>query len=50
MPRNPKYDQFQSKGNHNEENPESMTKMAGNPKFDQFHNNAKIRKINKLWP
>ena len=50
MPRNPKYDQFQSKGNNNEENPESMTKMAGNPKFDQFQNNAKIRKINKLWP
>ena len=33
MPRNPKYDQFQSKGHHNEENPQSMTK---------------IRKINKL--
>ena len=31
MPRNPKYDQFQPKGHHNEENPQSMTKMPGNP-------------------
>ena len=33
MPRNPKYDQFQPKGHHNEENPQSTTKMPGNPKF-----------------
>ena len=37
MPRNSKYDQFRSKGPHNEENPQSMTKMPGNPKFDPFH-------------
>ena len=37
MPRNPKYDQFQPKGHHNEENPQSMTKMPGNPKFYPFH-------------
>ena len=37
MPRNPKYDQFQPKGHHNEENPQSMTKMPGNPKFYLFH-------------
>ena len=47
MPRNPKYDQFQSKGHHNEENSQSMTKI---PKFDPFHEvkivpSAKIRKI-----
>ena len=34
MPRNPKYDQFQSKGHHNEEKPQSMTQI---PKFDPFH-------------
>ena len=37
MPRNPKYDQFQPKGHHNEENPQSRTKMPGNPKFYLFH-------------
>ena len=37
MPRNPKYDQFQSKGHHNEENLQSTTKMPGSPKFDLFH-------------
>ena len=37
MPRNPKYDQFQPKGHHNEENPQSTTKMPGNPKFYPFH-------------
>ena len=37
MPRNAKYDQFQPKGHHNEENPQSMTKMPGNPKFYLFH-------------
>ena len=37
MPRNPKYDQFQPKGHHNEENPQSKTKMPGNPKFYPFH-------------
>ena len=43
MPRNPKYDQFQSKGQHNEENPQSMTKV---PKFDPFHE-VKIVPIKK---
>ena len=37
MPRNPKYDQFQPKGDHNEENPQSTTKMPGHPKFYPFH-------------
>ena len=37
MPRNPKYDQFQPKGHHNEENPQSTTKMHGNSKFEPFH-------------
>ena len=37
MPRNPKYDQFQPKGHHNEENLQNMTKMPGNPKFYPFH-------------
>ena len=37
MPRNPKYDKFQPKGHHNEENPQSMTKTPGNPKFYPFH-------------
>ena len=37
MPRNPKYDKFQPKGHHNEENPQSMIKMPGNPKFYLFH-------------
>ena len=37
MPRNANYDQFQPKGHHNEENPQSMTKMPGNPKFYLFH-------------
>ena len=49
--KNPKYDQLQSKALHNEENSQSMTKMAGNPKFDPFHE-IKIapKKNNKLWP
>ena len=34
MPRNLKYDQFQSKGHPNEENRQSMTKI---PKFDPLH-------------
>ena len=34
MPRNPKYDQFQSKGHHNEENLQSMTRV---PTFDPYH-------------
>ena len=37
MPKNPKYDQFQPTGHHNEENPQSTTKMPGNPKFYPFH-------------
>ena len=36
MPRNPKYDQFQSKGHHNGENAQSTTKMPGNPKLTHF--------------
>ena len=47
MPRNPKYDQFQAKGHHNEENPQSMTKMPGNPKFDQFHEVKIASKLEK---
>ena len=37
MSRNPKYDRFQPKGDHNEENPQSKTKMHENPKYDRFH-------------
>ena len=37
MPKDANYDQFQPKGHHNEENPQSMTKMPGNPKFYLFH-------------
>ena len=37
MPRNPKYDQFQPKGHHYEENPQSMSKMPENHKFYPFH-------------
>ena len=37
MPRNPKYDQLQSKGHHNDENAQSTTKMPRNPKFYPFH-------------
>ena len=33
MPRNPKYDQFQPEGHHNEENPQSTTKMPGKPQM-----------------
>ena len=35
MPRNPKYDQFQPKGHHNEENPQS-TKCLETPNFTCF--------------
>ena len=44
MPRNPKYDQFQSKGHQNEENPESMTQI---PKFDPFHKVKIVPKLEK---
>ena len=40
MHRKLKYDQFESKGGggqHNEETPQSTTKMPGNPKFDPFY-------------
>ena len=47
MPRNPKYDQFQPNGHHNEENPQSMTKMLGNPKFDPFHQVKIASKLEK---
>ena len=45
MPRNPKYDQFQSKGHHNEENPQSMTKI---PKFDPLREVIIVPKLEKL--
>ena len=51
MPRNPKYDQFQPKGHHNEENPQSTTKMPGKPQIlpvSLSQNSIKIRKIYKL--
>ena len=44
MPRNPKYDQFQAKGHHNEENPKSMTKIT---KFDPFHEAKIVPKLEK---
>ena len=54
MPRNPKYNQFQSKGHHNEENPQTMTKNAWKPNIwpvSLIQKNTKIRKITRrLWP
>ena len=47
MPRNANYDQFQPKGHHNEENPQSMTKMPGNPKFYLFHEVKIASKLEK---
>ena len=47
MPRNPKYDQFQPKGHHNEENPQSTTNMPGNPKFYPFHLVKNASKLEK---
>ena len=44
MPRNLKYDQFQSKGHHNEENPQSMTQIH---KFDPFHEVKIMPKLEK---
>ena len=44
MPRKPKYDQFPSKGHHNEENPQSMTKI---PKFDPFQEVKMVPKLEK---
>ena len=44
MPRNPKYDQFQSKGHRNEENIQSMTKIH---KFDPFHKVKIVPKLEK---
>ena len=44
MPRNSKYDQFQSKGHDNEENPQSMTKIL---KFDPFHEVKIVPKLEK---
>ena len=51
MTRNPKYDQFQSKGHHNEENPQSTTKCMDTKIWpvSLSHISVKIRKINKLW-
>ena len=45
--RNPKYNQFQSKGHHNKENPQSITKMTGSPKFDSFHEVKLAPKLEK---
>ena len=47
MPRNPKYDQFQPKGHHNEKNPQSTTKMPENPKFYPFHEVKIASKLEK---
>ena len=50
MLRNPKYDQFQSKGHHNEENRQSMTKIR-KPQIwpiSLSQNNAKIRENEKI--
>ena len=47
MPRNPKYDQFQPKGHHNEENPQSTTKMPRNPKFYPFYEVKIASKLEK---
>ena len=44
MPGNPKYDQFQSKGHHDEKNSQSMTKI---PKFDPFHKVKIVPKLEK---
>ena len=44
MPRNPKYDQFQSEGHHDEKNSQSMTKI---PKFDPFHEVKIVPKLEK---
>ena len=44
MPRNHKYDQLQTKGHHNEENPQSMTKI---PKFEPFHEVKIVPKLEK---
>ena len=51
IPRNLKYDQFQPKGHHNEEYPQSTTKMLWKPQIwhvSLSQNIIKIRKINKL--
>ena len=50
MPRNPKYDQFQPKGHHNEENPEH-NQNAWKPQIlpvSLSQNSIKIRKIYKI--
>ena len=45
MPSNPKYDQFQSKGHHNEKNPQSTTKMPEkNPHLTCFKIAPKLEK------
>ena len=49
MHRNPKYDHFQPKGHHNEENPQSTTKMLQKP-VSLSQNSAKITKVNRPWP
>ena len=47
MPRNPKYDQLQSKGHHNVQNPKHDQK-ARNPKFDPFHLVKIVPKLEQL--
>ena len=51
MARNPKYDQFPPKGHHNEEYPQSTTKMPWKPQIwpiSLSQNSIKIWKISKL--
>ena len=50
IPRNQKYDQFESKGHHNEENPQSMTKNPQIWPIQRSQNSTKINKIDLLWP
>ena len=47
MPRNLKYDQFQPRGRHNEDNPQNTAKMPWNPKFDPFHQVKIASKLEK---
>ena len=46
-PETHQYDQFQPKGHHNEEDPQSKTKMPGDPKFDPFHEVKIASKLEK---
>ena len=48
MPRNPKYDQFQSKRHHNEENPQSLTQLV--LKVITIHQHKKFQAISSMGP